>query len=100
MRFKRYGLSVCLICLLMSTASIRAALVPDSSWDAFVSQFLEQYFVYQPTAAVSEGRHEFDGKLPDWSEAVWLQKRWRGLCAATTGLILFFCALCALNAGL
>ncbi len=68
MRFKRYGLSVCLICLLMSTASIRAAYVPDSSWDAFVSQFLEQYFVYQPTAAVSEGRHEFDGKLPDWSE--------------------------------
>ena len=53
MRFKRYGLSVCLICLLMSTASIRAALVPNSSWDAFVSQFLEQYFVYQPTTLIA-----------------------------------------------
>ena len=39
----------------------------SSSWDAFVSEFLESYFVSHPDFAVRAGRHEFDGKLPDWS---------------------------------
>src|SRR5688572_26080185 len=37
------------------------------SWDALVSEFLESYFVSHPDFAVRAGRHEFDGKLPDWS---------------------------------
>jgi uncharacterized protein (DUF885 family) len=37
------------------------------SWDASVNQFLEAYFVARPDFAVRAGRHEFDGKLPDWS---------------------------------
>lgn len=37
------------------------------SWDASVNQFLEDYFVAHPDFAVRAGRHEFDGKLPDWS---------------------------------
>lgn len=39
----------------------------SSSWDSFVSEFLESYFVAHPDFAVNAGRHEFDGKLPDWS---------------------------------
>ena len=39
----------------------------SAAWDAYVSEFLESYFVAQPGVAVWAGRHEFDGKLPDWS---------------------------------
>lgn len=42
--------------------------VSDSKdWDAYTSEFLEAYFVAHPDFAVRAGRHEFDGKLPDWS---------------------------------
>ncbi|MGH9960158.1 MAG: DUF885 domain-containing protein, partial [Pyrinomonadaceae bacterium] len=36
-------------------------------WDSYVSEFLENYFVAHPDFAARAGRHEFDGKLPDWS---------------------------------
>lgn len=42
--------------------------VSDSKeWDSYVNEFLEAYFVAHPDFAVRQGRHEFDGKLPDWS---------------------------------
>lgn len=37
-------------------------------WDAFVADWIEGYFEINPPAAVSAGRHEFDGRLPDLSE--------------------------------
>ena len=40
----------------------------NAEWDAHVEQYLNQYFAYNPTFAVYQGKHEFDGKLPDWSE--------------------------------
>ncbi len=40
-----------------------------SSWAAFVDQYIEDYFKAHPTFAVTQGRHEYDGILPDWSEA-------------------------------
>ena len=46
----------------------RAMNVSDSKdWDSYVNEFLEAYFVAHPDFAVRTGRHEFDGKLPDWS---------------------------------
>lgn len=39
----------------------------STPWDSYVNQFLESYFVAHPDFAVRAGRHEFDGKLPDWS---------------------------------
>ena len=39
----------------------------SSAWDSYVNEFLEAYFVAHPDFAVRAGRHEFDGKLPDWS---------------------------------
>jgi uncharacterized protein (DUF885 family) len=39
----------------------------SSRWDAYVQQFLDDYFAANPDSAVNAGRHEFDGQLPDWS---------------------------------
>lgn len=36
-------------------------------WTKFVDEFIEAYFAAQPPFAVSSGRHEFDGQLPDWT---------------------------------
>lgn len=36
-------------------------------WDAFVCSFLEGYFEQFPTFGSSVGRHDYDGRLPDWS---------------------------------
>lgn len=38
-----------------------------SAWGKFVDAFLTGYFPRNPDFAVYQGRHEFDGKLPDWS---------------------------------
>ena len=42
---------------------------PSREWDQFVADYLEAYFAAHPDTAVYEGRHEFDGKLPDFSRA-------------------------------
>jgi hypothetical protein len=41
----------------------------NSNWDSYVDQFLNDYFAANPTFAVYQGKHEYDGKFPDWSEA-------------------------------
>ena len=41
--------------------------VVAGGWDHFVHSFLEEYFEVHPTFAAGAGRHEFDGRLPDWS---------------------------------
>jgi len=40
---------------------------PADSWSRFVNQYIEDYFVAHPAFAVVQGRHEYDGQLPDWS---------------------------------
>jgi hypothetical protein len=42
---------------------------PASEWAGFVTATVEQVFALNPTFAVFQGRHDFDGRLPDWSEA-------------------------------
>jgi hypothetical protein len=49
-----------------------AAVTPSAesaAWHAFVSQYVEDTFKAQPFFAAQAGRHEFDGKMPDWSAA-------------------------------
>lgn len=46
-----------------------APVTPVKGWDAFVAGTLEEWFRVAPTFAVYQGRHDFDGQLPDWSEA-------------------------------
>jgi uncharacterized protein (DUF885 family) len=57
--------------VLVWLASCRTAPKTASSpeWDAFVASYLEAYFAAHPDIAVNEGRHDFDGKLPDFSHA-------------------------------
>ena len=38
-----------------------------TDWNAFVDNFIEGFFAAHPTFAVTNGRHEYDGQLPDWS---------------------------------
>ncbi|MGH3901913.1 MAG: DUF885 domain-containing protein [Pseudonocardiaceae bacterium] len=38
-------------------------------WTKHLRQFEEGYFERNPTFAVQQGRHEYDGRLPDWSAA-------------------------------
>ena len=39
----------------------------DSGWNSFQEEFIEGLFEVDPASAVNAGRHDFDGKLPDWS---------------------------------
>ena len=41
----------------------------QSEWSMFRDAFLEDFFRLNPDFAVYQGRHDFDGQLPDWSEA-------------------------------
>jgi uncharacterized protein DUF885 len=41
----------------------------DTSWAGFVDSFIESRFKADPYFAVQSGRHEFDGKMPEWSRA-------------------------------
>jgi uncharacterized protein (DUF885 family) len=41
----------------------------NAEFNQFRDAFLQRYFELDPYFAVYQGRHEFDGQLPDWSEA-------------------------------
>jgi hypothetical protein len=38
-----------------------------TEWQQFVDSYIEDYLEAHPAFAVVQGRHEFDGMLPDWS---------------------------------
>jgi len=63
--------SVLALTLLLLSVSCRQSspATPSKEWDSYVTQFLDSYFAAHPDVAVVAGRHEFDGKLPDWSAA-------------------------------
>jgi len=51
--------------------------VAAPSWPTWVDQFIETYLSFHPTFAVNAGRHEYDGRLPDWSaEGLTRQIEW------------------------
>ena len=39
------------------------------AWKDFVQSTIDKWFAYDPSTAVYQGDHRFDGKLPDWSDA-------------------------------
>ena len=41
----------------------------QAPWSAFVRQSIETWFTLDPSAAVYQGDHRFDGRLPDWTDA-------------------------------
>ena len=48
-------------------AAVERQVDAGQQWDALVERFVEEWMVAHPVFAVVAGRHEFDGKLPDWS---------------------------------
>ena len=58
--------------LLAGCASTRsgesAGTARPSAWSAFSQRFIDGYFRNSPAFAVGQGKHEYDGQLPDWSE--------------------------------
>ena len=52
-----------------SSAGASATAESSRQWQAAVDAFIEGYFQHNPTQAANAGKHEFDGKLPDYSPA-------------------------------
>ena len=40
-----------------------------ANWGAFQENFINRSFELNPPFGAGQGKHEFDGRLPDWSEA-------------------------------
>ena len=78
-RFSRFGGAAMAAALLVLTgcnaAGDKASAGSEAkSWTQFRDNFLAGYFPLNPNFAVYQGKHEFDGQLPDWS-AEGLQKQ-------------------------
>src|ERR1700728_3730113 len=57
------------LCLLPISGCHKAPATQSSAdWDQYVASYLDAYFAVHPDLAVNAGRHEFDGKLPDFSK--------------------------------
>ena len=41
--------------------------IETESWDVFIDRQIEEHAQAHPFWAVGQGRHEFDGQMPDWS---------------------------------
>jgi hypothetical protein len=68
---------VAILALLLFGGQPLAASKSTPNWEAFVGEFIEHYFQLHPAFAANAGRHEFDGKLPDWSpEGLARQSQW------------------------
>jgi uncharacterized protein (DUF885 family) len=51
-----------------TTASETAsAQTQPSRWSDFSQSFIDSYFRLNPSFAVGQGKHEYDGQIPDWS---------------------------------
>jgi uncharacterized protein (DUF885 family) len=64
----RLGSAVLLLAMLMGCGSASRQ-SGSAEWDKYVADYLDAYFAVNPDAAVANGRHEFDGRLPDFSKA-------------------------------
>jgi len=61
------ALGVIAVVALVSGCRAQEGAAPSPEWDAFAADFEAAYMEANPQFAVSQGRHEFDGRLPDWS---------------------------------
>ena len=50
-------------------AESRTGSVVTETWEQFVTRQIEAFIAAHPQFAVTQGRHEYDGQLPDWSRA-------------------------------
>lgn len=64
---RRFGIFALLLLAGCRPTVQKPATSPE--WDQFVNGYLEAYFAARPDVAVAQGRHDFDGKLPDFTTA-------------------------------
>ena len=56
-------------CKKIEDEPVAAMQIDDSGvWGGYLTGFLDGYFPVNPNFAVYQGKHEFDGQLPDWSD--------------------------------
>lgn len=78
MKLRKFALAASIAAIALTTAACKkgeettkdaATVVANdkSEWGTYMSGFLDGYFKVSPTAAVYQGKHEYDGQLPDWS---------------------------------
>src|SRR5262245_51117655 len=67
MRARAIGFLVVILLLFDGCQTKAPKPAASAEWDAFVSQFMDAYFAENPPFAGRQGKHEFDGKLPDFS---------------------------------
>ncbi len=48
---------------------VPAQVAASADWQRFLDNYVEQTFRANPPFAVNAGRHEYDGRLPDWTPA-------------------------------
>jgi uncharacterized protein (DUF885 family) len=76
MTFRSTGLlaSAAALALTLSGSAVAPApaaaaqAAPRETWPAFMARHIEQSLRANPAFAVTQGRHAYDGQLPDWSE--------------------------------
>lgn len=56
-------------CKRAEPVAAQPAVTPAAAWASFRDDFIEDRLRASPPFAVDSGRHEYDGKLPDWSKA-------------------------------
>ena len=69
LQFTFAGIVLLLVPVLLTGCRTTRPSSGSQEWDKFVADYLESYFTAHPDVAVVQGRHEFDGQLPDWSKA-------------------------------
>ena len=52
----------------LQAADAAPAVAPAMTWTQFTRSTIDKWLSIDPAFAVYEGAHQFDGKLPDWSE--------------------------------
>ncbi|MDX1460103.1 MAG: DUF885 domain-containing protein [Xanthomonadales bacterium] len=50
-----------------ATATAPTEEATAETWDAFIERQIEEHLAAHPMWAVTQGRHEYDGQMPDWS---------------------------------
>jgi hypothetical protein len=59
---------LCIVLALAAACQTSESARSGPDWSRFVGGFLETYFSANPLFAVYQGRHEFDGRFPNWSD--------------------------------
>jgi hypothetical protein len=70
-RIKRGQTHFYVVVFLLLLTGCHKAQTPEvgtTDWDKFVADYLDAYFEVHPDIAVVQGRHEFDGKLPNFGK--------------------------------